>query len=217
MQILNSYHLKIIALTTMLIDHIGIMFFPEMGMLRIIGRIAFVLYAFMLAEGFFYTKNLNKYIYKVFLWSFLSEIPFDLAIHGKWFYFGEQNIFFSLLIGLLGMKFIKQDKSIFGKITIMVLCVLVAILLRVDYSWYGVLLIFVFYLFREYGIKYFIGQGLNIAAAFKLLSFQFFAFLGFLPVLLYNGNRGRKIGDIYYSFYALHLVIFNTIKYLYHD
>ena len=65
LQILNSYHLKIIALVTMIIDHIGAIFYPDLVFLRIIGRIAFVLYAFMLVEGVYHTNNIHKYIKKI--------------------------------------------------------------------------------------------------------------------------------------------------------
>lgn len=64
MKSLNTFHLKIIALTTMVIDHIGMMFFEDCSIFRIIGRIAFILYSFMLVEGYFHTNNINRYLGK---------------------------------------------------------------------------------------------------------------------------------------------------------
>ncbi|MXV37573.1 hypothetical protein GO491_02600 [Flavobacteriaceae bacterium Ap0902] len=77
-QILYSYDLKIIALITMIIYHLGMMFFPEAYYLRITGRVAFLVYAFMLVDGVFYTRSIKKS--KVLLWVFLSEIPYNLFL-----------------------------------------------------------------------------------------------------------------------------------------
>lgn len=212
-KILNSYHLKIIALLTMIVDHIGFIFFPDESYLRIIGRVAFVLYAFMLVEGFFYTKNFIKYFSKLTLWAILSEIPFDLAVHGEWFYIYQQNIFFTLLLGLSGMYFIEKQKSIDFKIIWAVFFLSAAYIFQVDYSWYGVATIFSFYFFRKDQIfKLITVQALSIIASIEILFFQLFAFLGFIPILMYNGKQGKKMGDFYYSFYAFHLAVFAAIK-----
>ncbi|WP_407484278.1 TraX family protein [Elizabethkingia meningoseptica] len=93
------------------------------------------------------------------------------------------------------------------------LCLVVARTLKVDYSWYDVLVIFIFYLLRNMPvIKFTSVETVRFLVKFKL---QIFAFLGFIPIILYNGKPGRKIGNIYYSFYALHLLLFGIIKYHY--
>lgn len=214
-KVLNSYDLKIIALVSMLLDHLGAMFFPEVGSLRIIGRVSFVLYAFMLTEGFIHTHNLKAYITKIAMWTFLSEIPFDFASYGKLFYWGHQNIFFTLLISILGLYFFSQKIHIIFKILIAIFCCLLAYIIKADYSWYGVMLVFIFYFFRHSSLlKYFSIELLSFAFSFKAITIQIYAFLAFIPLILYNGERGKKIGDIYYSFYAIHLLIFGLIKYL---
>lgn len=213
-QIFNSYHLKIIALASMVLDHLGILFFPDIYILRIVGRIAFVLYAFMLVEGYFYTKNYKKYISKIFIWSLISEIPFDLAFYNKWFYFETQNIFFTLLLGLICLKLIDSTKQIFLKFIVILLIILLAIVFRVDYSWYGVTLIVSFHFFRNNDIfKFTFAQVLSMFASLKILFFQMFAFLGLIPIAMYNGKKGKIIGDIYYSFYAIHITVLLIIKY----
>lgn len=112
MQILNSFHLKIIALITMIIDHLGTMFFEEYFILKIIGRITFILYAFMLVEGCFHTKNIRRYLSKLFLWALISEIPFDLANYGVLFNFGHQNIFWTLFLSALSIHWLEKIKNL---------------------------------------------------------------------------------------------------------
>ncbi|MCT2410007.1 conjugal transfer protein TraX [Chryseobacterium antibioticum] len=214
-QILNSYHLKILALTTMILDHVGAMFFPDFLPLRIIGRVAFILYAFMLVEGVNNTRNIKNYIQKIFIWALISEIPFDLAFYGKPFYFEHQNIFFTLLISILGLQFFQKSKSFFLSFIVGLVCLVVSYFFKFDYSWYGTSLIFAFYLFRKLNFfKFIFIETISTIATFNVLGVQFFAFLGFIPIFLYNGKQGKKIGKIYYSFYAIHLLIFALIKYV---
>lgn len=212
-QIVNSYHLKIIALIIMVLDHFGAMFYPDIDFIRIVGRVAFIIYAFMLVEGFFLTKNINKYIFKIFIWAFISEIPFDLAFHQTPFFFGQQNIFFTLLLGIIGMYCFYKFQNFFISLLIGMIILFGAYFMKVDYSWYGVSVIFVFYFFRKIPLlKFIVIETLSIIAACTISALQIFAFLGFIPLLLYNGNQGKKIGNIYYSFYAIHLLIFSFIK-----
>ncbi len=134
--------LKLIAIFTMLIDHIAATildnilrvrglegldwknteavqkFYQENGsilaadtIMRLIGRIAFPIFCFLLIEGFLHTHNKLKYAGRLALFALLSEIPFDLAFERKIFFFDYQNIFFTLLIGLLmmmGFEYIKD-------------------------------------------------------------------------------------------------------------
>lgn len=212
-KVLTSFDLKIIALVTMMTDHFGYIFMPEHSVFRIIGRMTFILYAFMLAEGVMHTHDIKKYIRKIALWAVLSEFPYDLALYGRFFYLQHQNVFFTLLIAILGLYSFKSNIHIFLKIFIGLLCLVVARTLKVDYSWYGVLVIFIFYLLRNMPvIKFASVEAVSFLFKFKL---QIFAFLGFIPIILYNGKLGRKIGNIYYSFYALHLLLFGIIKYHY--
>lgn len=142
MKILNNFHLKIIALITMIIDHLVTMFFEEYFILKIIGRIAFILYAFMLVEGCFYTKNIRRYLSKLFLWALISEIPFDLANYGVLFNFGHQNIFWTLFLSALGIHWLEKNKELGLKILICLVILFLALIFRVDYSIYGVSIIF---------------------------------------------------------------------------
>lgn len=112
---LSGSTLKLIAIITMLIDHIGAaviarlliagqgseMLYKIYYAMRAVGRVAFPIFCFLLVEGFFYTGSRKKYALRLFGFALLSEIPFDLAFSGKTLEFGYQNVFFTLLIGLL--------------------------------------------------------------------------------------------------------------------
>lgn len=116
-QFLDGDMLKIIAAVTMLIDHIGASLLETIlysgnadvpywlyeadEILRSIGRTAFPIFAFLLAEGFFYTRSRKKYLGRLLAFAFFSEIPFNLAFHGFLFYPGGQNVFWTLAIGFL--------------------------------------------------------------------------------------------------------------------
>ena len=76
---LNGFVLKCIAMVCMLIDHTGAVLFPQYRILRIIGRIAFPIYCFLLVEGAMHTRDIRKYELRLLGFALVSEIPFDLA------------------------------------------------------------------------------------------------------------------------------------------
>ena len=75
--------LKLLACLTMLIDHIGALFFPQFQWMRIIGRLSFPLYCFLLSEGIHYTRNPMKYGLRLLLVAVLTELPYDLLFRGE--------------------------------------------------------------------------------------------------------------------------------------
>ena len=85
-QKLNGTVLKIIAALFMVIDHAGYMFFPKVIWIRKVGRISFPIFAFFIAEGFFYSKDRRRYLLRMLLFAVISELPFDLAFFGKWYW-----------------------------------------------------------------------------------------------------------------------------------
>lgn len=105
--------LKIIAIVTMLIDHTAAVLLHNNMIMRAIGRIAFPIFIFLLIEGAIHTKSKLKYALRLSLFALLSEIPFDLAFNGGAFYFGYQNVFFTLAIGMfmiIGFDLVEQNK-----------------------------------------------------------------------------------------------------------
>ena len=149
MQKLNGTVLKLIAALFMVIDHTGYMFFPMVIWIRKVGRIAFPVFAFFVAEGFFYTKDRRRYLLRMLLFAVISELPFDLAFFGKW-YWKYQNVMFSFVLAILALMIFEKSREnrtwwgfALGLLGIAG-CAWVSVLINTDYSYYAVILVAVF-------------------------------------------------------------------------
>ena len=105
---LTSFHLHIMAMAFMLCDHIWATVVSGNDWMTDIGRIAFPIFAFMIAEGFFYTKDIKKYAKKMFVFALISEIPFNLVVGSRIFYPIHQNVLWTFLIGI-GLMWINEN------------------------------------------------------------------------------------------------------------
>lgn len=224
--------LKIIAIVTMLIDHIGasiievgildlrhnsyaqLMRNPDYiqwiqldNILRLIGRVAFPIFCFLLVEGFLHTRDVKKYATRLLIFAAVSEIPFDLAIYHSFFETSHQNVFFTLFIGLLvmiGLKKFEQNKAI--QLLIFLIGCFSAVILRTDYDYFGILLIIIFYVLRKNALAQ------TIVASLLLITSEITAIFAFIPIRLYNGERGLNLKYLFYWFYPVHLLILYIIS-----
>lgn len=232
---LTGSALKWIAIITMLIDHIGatliepylrnhgvrvIELFGNSGLstespyfillktytsMRLIGRLAFPIFAFLLVEGFIHTKNLKKYILQIGLFALLSEIPFDLATSGKILESSHQNIYFTLFIGLVTIAVFDKYKENKMKWIALIIAVIVSEVFRVDYAMMGVTVIFIFYFYhKDFGSR-------NLLNGLVLLQ-QYTAVLSLILIQLYNGKRGKQNKFFFYTFYPAHLLLLYLIR-----
>ncbi len=223
-KILNMRHLKIIAYVTMLIDHIGAvivenvmdnpsiygislssdtLFYINMA-LRLIGRLAFPIFAFSIYEGFNKTRDIKKYMLRLFIFAVISEIPFDLAASGKFFDWSYQNVIWTFLFALMGLYIYEKYYQVFIKIFAIGATLALGELFHTDYGAYGVAIIYVFYFLKE-NIKL---RNLILGAMFL---YQATAILALVPLEMYNGQKGMKTGRILYYFYPGHLLILYLI------
>lgn len=207
---LNAFQLKILAVITMIIDHLGVLIFPNNIVFRIIGRVSFVLFAFLLVEGLYYTRNINRYFFRLLFFAIISEIPFDYVMYGEFFHWEVQNVFWNLAIGVGSIGLLKNatEGMEIRKLIICVLSLFLAAVIKADFSWYGLMVIYIFFFWREKVWKL-VGVGfINIIIG----GIQTFGFLGVIPILFYSGKQGRRMGWWFYSFYAVHLIILKIIK-----
>lgn len=215
---MNVFILKVIALTTMIIDHYGAIFQSDIAIFRIIGRLAFPIYCFLLVEGYFNTSNIKRYAKRLFIFALISEIPFDLAFYNT-IGFVHQNIFFTLFIGLVTIHFLenKHGKYNLNKNIIIVLACVLSILLSVDYNVIGIIYILAFYFTRNYIKKKRFTIICITMLIINLMSsyLQQFSILALPFMYFYNGELGHKnkvMQIAFYAAYPLHLLFFYIIK-----
>lgn len=197
--------LKVIAMLTMLIDHVGAALFTDMEILRLIGRISFPIYVWLLVMGFVHTSSRKKYMLQMGACAFISEVPFDLAFCNG-LTFRWQNIYFSLLWGLILMtalekvldaeveKKLPKDRKVDGRgganekvacvpavriALILLVFMMIAQLFHFDYGCTGPVLVTAFYLYFRTGRP-------QLLAGFLIFSFSNLC----TPVLdsLFNGG-----------------------------
>ena len=137
--------LKIIALGFMFIDHAGKMCFPTVPEMRIIGRIAFPVYAWCLIVGFHYTRSVPKYLLRILITGLVSQPLYNIALGHTW---RQPNIFLTLFLGLCALWGIREKKYL-SQIWAPVLTMMVAIYTGADYGWRGVLLFVMLYAVQE--------------------------------------------------------------------
>lgn len=232
---MDGSKLKLIAVITMLIDHVayGILWkLPSIGassplytLMRCIGRLAFPIYIFLLIEGFKYTRSKLKYSARLLVFCFISEIPFDLAFNGNFIERDYQNVFFTLFIGFVTIwamdtvwnKLYQCKKeglipTIISDVLIVLAGCFAAYYLKTDYRYSGVIAIVVMYLFRNEKALQII-LGIIALAIFSNYSELFAIFI--VPcVILYNGERGVGLKYLFYAFYPVHLAVIYVIAVL---
>lgn len=182
--------------------------------MRLIGRLAFPLFCFLLVQGFLHTRHLLRYAANLGLFAIISEPCFDLALNGTFLETSSQNVFFTLFLGLMTLCLIRQTEVRFPHIPSGTAWLLklgavavgagAAWLLKTDYSACGVVCISLMYLFRAHrSYSFFLGC---IPLVF-LSDSQLFSFLDLLPVRAYNGTRGWRVKYFFYAFYPAHLLL----------
>jgi hypothetical protein len=215
--------LKWIAIITMTIDHFAAGFLSDLNQMsavnldqlytisRLIGRIAFPIFAFLIIQGYQHTSNRKSYVSKLLLFALISEIPFDLAFNNQLFYWNHQNIFFTLAIGVIGFAMYEKyerNQHFISQILAFILAGLVAAILNVDYGFYGIVFIFGLGMLRNNKMAQ------TIFGVLAGLAQTITASLAFLPIWFYNGQRGRQNKWVFYIFYPAHLIVIYFMRQL---
>ena len=215
--------LKLLACVSMLIDHIGAVLVPAVG-LRIIGRLAFPIYCFLLAEGIAHTRNPKKYALRLLLGAVLSEVPFDLLFFGE-LTLAHQSVMVTLLLGFVMAMWARKT----GKILLpFAVCFFAAELLGTDYGGYGIGLIALFVVTGEkkngFAIQVIAMTALMLMTNSMLVAVgpvqvpvQVFAVLAMVPIYFYSGRKAT--GNVwiqrgFYLFYPVHLAVLLIVTFL---
>ena len=235
---LTANMLRTIAVLLMLSDHIWATAMSFGDWMTYIGRMAFPIFAFQIAEGFVHTKNFKKYALRLLGFAIVTEIPFNFFYSSRFFNPYHQNVLFTLLLGLLAIKVIdgiKKDRS--GKnialsVLYLLLILLASVIGFVDYGYLGMLTVVMFYLMRDFPFAWLgqlVGMILLNITFFEGLVFpveilgktfeipsQGFAVFALIPIWLYGGRKGKSSKALQYGFYAfypVHMIVLYLIKY----
>lgn len=224
---LSALGLKLLAMALMLCDHLWAALPAAPDLLTHIGRLAFPIFAFQVAEGFARTHDRKRYLLRMLAFAAISEVPFDLFYGGTVFYPFHQNVMFTFTLAillLLGVeKFRKKGKIpyLLAAVAAMILGYVLGAVTMVDYYGCGVVTVLLFYLCREWkwgwlpelaGLLYLNGvllAGEELTVMGIPFPEQGLAALALVPILCYRGRQGphsRAIQYACYAFYPVHML-----------
>lgn len=234
---MSYFAIKIIALITMFIDHLGYILLNNNESMRIIGRISFPLICFLLVNGYFHTKDKVKYLVRMTVFAFLSEPCFDFSSY-MCVNMYKQNVFFTLVLGLLCLMatekyigtLVDKIKAIPQIISIPVGCISILsvfmfwnVMAGGNYGWYGILLIYLFY--WTYGDSEINKTYMAIALAIANVMFAFvtgnfiqmYSILAIPVIALFKEKKlevSKRTKIICYVFYPVHLLLLGLIRFI---
>ena len=238
---LTSNMLRGLACLLMLSDHLWATIVPGNMWMTYIGRLAFPIFAFLIAEGYRHTSDFRRYAIRLLIFGLISEIPFNLMYSGSAVFPFHQNVMFTLLLGLLSIHAIdtvrssirshSPAKSLIKPILILSGCLLGSAIGFVDYGFWGVIMIIAFHLLRDFrgsrilllaamiyiNCEAFKGMFIPLELFGHTYEFatQGFAVLALIPIWLYNKKKGissKALQYFFYSFYPLHMLVLALIR-----
>lgn len=217
--------LKIIACITMLIDHFGAAIVPVLPIpnmvdiyyaCRIIGRMAFPIYCFLLVEGMHHTRNAGKYILRLCIGMLIAELPFDMLFEGH-FCWASQSVMVTLTLGAVMLFLMGKTENKVLQAVIAVPFAALAELACCDYGGWGIAMIAMFAIIEQLPFRIMLLGALSVlmpsakvAFGSMNISVQMFSILGMLPIYFYSGEKltdSKAIQWAFYLFYPLHILI----------
>ena len=220
--------LKCIACLSMLLDHAAVVLGGSLWF-RAVGRLAFPIYCFLLAEGMAHTHSPKGYFLRLALAAAVSEAVYDLVLYPGRPLWQQQNVLWTLLLGALLLFCLQRRSDPWQRLAILTLSYFAAELLRVSYGGPGILLIALFGLTRgKAGAPAIQALGLLLISLsmnslpISLLDLsvpvQLFAILAMVPISLYSGQKRTHSPLLswgFYLFYPVHLLLLRGAQLLY--
>ena len=213
---MSNFILKIIAMITMFLDHLGYAIYEKFSYFNYIGRLAFPLYAFGISEGYLHTHSKKNYLYRLGTFAIISQAPFMLfsSIFNHEF---SLNIFFTLFTGLVAIIGYEKCTNKYVGLLLVACLANTAEFLHMDYGYFGVLLIFIFHIFKEKKLWMNISYILLVLIKYLPLYIKSNLYYPYIilfictliPLIfinLYNGKKGLNIKYVLYGFYPAHLM-----------
>ena len=206
----------------MVVDHVGLLFFPHDLLWRVFGRLAFPLFAFLIAEGFGRTSNVRNYLFRLLGFAVISQLAYLPFNYATGWSLANLNIFFTLSTGLVALILV-SCLSFFSSTPAIILICAFADFASFDYGSYGILTVLLSRLVlthRKIGLPTLLlfPQAVTLFRfASGFLSLQYFASMSVPLIAVYNGERGLALPrTLFYWFYPVHLFILSLIWYLLH-
>ena len=207
-KIITSYQIKLIAALLMVVDHVGVVFFPDQLVLRYIGRLSFPLFAWLVGQGEKHTKNFNSYLVRLAAWAGISQPLYHVLFNSS-----ELSILVTLLIGLLAIRI---GKLVSYKYLVWFTLAGVAQAINTSYGFYGILVITVLSEFNSNDFKWWLQWILVNLLVFVITGVEHYQLLAlFTPliIMLWNGKQGQK-AKLFYFFYPVHLFVLKALFFL---
>ena len=181
---------------------------------EVLGRIAFPIFAFAISEGYKHTRNLKNYILRIGIFAVLLQIPSWIFSYNY-----PLNIFFTLFTGLCLISVLKnKNVNDVVKIIFTIMIFFITRKINLDYGLYGLFTILIFTFYNENKLKMMINfvilNIINVVRPniFDLDFTQIYSLLALIPIILYNGEKGKSWKYFFYLFYPLHFLVIEAIK-----
>ena len=219
-KILNAAQLKIIALISMLTDHLAVCFaelLPEWGynVMRGVGRLAFPIFCFLIVEGFEKTSSRLKYCLRLLVFALISEVPYDMLIHRAWFYPYGNNIMITLMLTVLVLWIVdvlqkKGTPGIIAALSIAIAAGVAAYFLHLEYSWKCIASAMLFYVAKNDDAVKYAGTACILLINTTITGLN--AVFALPLIYLYNGKKGKMQKYFFYIFYPVHILALGIVK-----
>lgn len=220
---LDTGFIKLIAILSMTLDHVGAAFFPQMPAFRWIGRMAFPLFCYCLTVGMLYTRDIRRYLLRLTAFALISQPFWILAFNAQdfWGNLFNLNIYFTLAVSLAAAWGAKEKRwGIFAA------GVLLLNVVNFDYAMTGLVLILIFYYCRNkpwlgallYALLYlpalngYMEDPLALKIGGHAVGFEIFALLA-LPLICARTRVNPKLPKwFFYAYYPAHLLVIYLLK-----